>query len=273
MSLNTQGLSFGYQRDEWVLHDLTLNFAKAPVVGVVGANGCGKSTLFQLLLGLLKPSKGQVRWQNTPLSYSKAALLAHRQRVSLVFQEPDQQIFHTDIVSDVGFSLKNLGVDGAQVQRRTASALRMVDGLGFIDRPVQYLSFGQKKRVAIAGALVLNSDYLLLDEPTAGLDPSGVRHMKSVIDRVVKQGKHVVISSHDIDLIYQVCDYVYVLANGRVALQGAPESVFLDRQSIEQIGLEQPWLVKLHVELGYPLYRNEQQLFAAAHNAGHQANA
>ncbi len=262
MSLATHHLCFGYQRQPLVLSDLSLDLGIAPVVGIVGANGCGKSTLFQLLLGLLKPSAGEVRWQQTPLGYRKSALFAHRQRVSLVFQEPDQQIFYTDIVSDIAFSLKNLGVPAAEIQQRTVRALRQVDGLGFIDTPAQYLSFGQKKRVAIAGALVLGSDYLLLDEPTAGLDPSGVRQMKQLIGSLAKSNKHVVLSSHDINLVYQLCDYVYVLAEGQLALQGSPEQVFLHGELLERIGLEQPWLVKLHQQLGYPLYRDEQQLLA-----------
>lgn len=115
--------------------------------------------------------------------------------------------------------------------------------------------------MAIAGALVLDAPCILLDEPTAGLDPMGRQHIIEILQRVVAEGKQVVISSHDIDLIYQVCDEVYVLNQGRLLTQGATQQVFLESDLIKQAGLVQPWLVRLHLEKGLPLYRNEQEFF------------
>jgi cobalt/nickel transport system ATP-binding protein len=116
-----------------------------------------------------------VLWQGEALNYSKRGLLALRQQVATVFQDPDQQIFYTDIDSDIAFSLRNLGVAEEEIARRVDEALTLVDAQGFRQQPIQCLSHGQKKRVAIAGALVLQARYLLLDEPTAGLDPAGGR--------------------------------------------------------------------------------------------------
>lgn len=137
-----------------------------------------------------------------------------------------------------------------------------MDALSFRHKPVQYLSHGQKKRVAIAGALVMNADYLLLDEPTAGLDPSGRQQMIHIIQKIVDQGKRVVISSHDIDLIYEVCDYLYVLAQGKLLSEGRENEVFLQREMLQRAGLVQPWLVKMHQQLGLPLFKTEHELFA-----------
>ena len=200
-------------------------------------------------------------WQGKPLDYSKRGLLALRQQVATVFQDPDQQIFYTDIDSDIAFSLRNIGVDEKEIARRVEDALTLVDAQHFRHQPIQCLSHGQKKRVAIAGALVLQAQYLLLDEPTAGLDPSGRTQMIEIIKRIVAQGNHVVISSHDIDLIYEVSDAVYVLRRGEVLTHGTPGEVFARTDLIEQAGLTQPWLVKLHTELGFPLCKTEAEFY------------
>ncbi|HCD1105008.1 ATP-binding cassette domain-containing protein [Morganella morganii] len=259
--LSVSGLTFRYQDDN-ILKNLTMNFGAHQVTGIIGANGCGKSTLFMNLSGILKPQDGQVNWRGNPLKYDKKSLLELRQHVVTVFQDPDMQIFYTDVDSDIAFALRNLGVDEDEIKRRTDEALRLVDALAFRDKPVQHLSFGQKKRVAIAGALVMQSDYLLLDEPTAGLDPAGRQQMIDLLARIAAAGKHIVISSHDIDLIYQVCDGIYVMSHGEVCGHGTPESVFLQKEMITAAGLEQPWLVKLHCETGLPLCKTEQALFA-----------
>ena len=259
--LATEGLWFSYQ-DEPILKELTLDFSRQPVTGLVGANGCGKSTLFMNLSGILRPKQGAVMWQGKPLDYSKRGLLTLRQQVATVFQDPDQQIFYTDIDSDIAFALRNIGVPEAEIARRTDDALTLVDAQSFRHQPIQCLSHGQKKRVAIAGALVLQAKYLLLDEPTAGLDPSGRTQMIALIGRIVAQGNHVVISSHDIDLIYEVCDAVYVLRRGELLAEGTPGEVFAQQSQIEQAGLTQPWLVKLHTELGMPLCKSEAELYA-----------
>ena len=156
-------------------------------------------------------------------------------------------------------------MDEAMIASRIAQALSMVDGDSLRSMPVQYLSYGQKKRVAIAGALVLEADMLLLDEPTAGLDPAGRSQMMALIRRISESGRRVVVSSHDIDFIYEVCDYLYVLNQGRLLAEGRRREVFLNPEVITQAGLVQPWLVRLHRELGYPLYDSEQEFFAAAH--------
>ncbi|MDR2218793.1 MAG: energy-coupling factor ABC transporter ATP-binding protein [Yokenella regensburgei] len=258
--LATTELWFRYQ-DAQVLKGVTMDFTSQAVTGLVGANGCGKSTLFMNLSGLLRPQQGAVLWQGKPLDYSKRGLLALRQQVATVFQDPDQQIFYTDVDSDIAFSLRNLGVAEAEIARRVDDALTLVDAQHFRQQPIQCLSHGQKKRVAIAGALVLQAKYLLLDEPTAGLDPAGRTQMIEVIKRIVAQGNHVVISSHDIDLIYEVSDTVYVLRQGEVREKGSPGDVFARTALIQECGLTQPWLVKLHRQLGLPLCKTEDEFF------------
>lgn len=262
MTLSVNSMSFAYEKGEPVLSNLNMDFSSHSVIGVVGANGCGKSTLFKLLLGLHMPTEGSVNWLQQPIDYSKKALIEHRKNVTLLFQEPDQQIFYTDVYNDIAFSLRNLGIAEHDIEQRIQRALDLVDGHSFSHKPIQYLSYGQKKRVALAGSLVMDSDYLLLDEPTAGLDPIGTRQMKTLIRSIVDLGKNVVMSSHDINLIYDVCDYVYVMSQGEMVYQGEPQKVFLDKCFIEQVGLEQPWLVKMHQKFGMPLFRHEDEMVA-----------
>ncbi|MDX5627759.1 MULTISPECIES: ATP-binding cassette domain-containing protein [unclassified Brenneria] len=270
--LTTRQLNFRYQ-DEPILRDLSLDFSRHAVTGVIGANGCGKSTLFMNLTGILRPQSGAVLWDNQPIDYSKAGLRALRQRIATVFQDPEQQIFYTDIDSDIAFSLRNLGMDETLIAQRVEQALTLVDAQAFRHKPIQYLSHGQKKRVAVAGALVMEAPYLLLDEPTSGLDPAGREQMIAIIERIVAQGKRVIISSHDIDLIYAVCGYVYVLAHGELVSEGVSADVFLQREKLRAAALVQPWLVKLHSELGLPLCKTEQQLFALLRERGAGGNA
>ena len=242
--LATTDLWFRYQ-DEPVLKGLTLDFSRHAVTGLVGANGCGKSTLFMNLSGLLRPQSGAVLWQGKPLEYSKRGLLALRQQVATVFQDPDQQIFYTDIDSDIAFSLRNLGVAEEEIARRVDDALTLVDAQGFRHQPIQCLSHGQKKRVALLLALAEDRD---------------------IIKRIADRGNHVAISSHDIDLIYEISDAVYVLRRGEVLAHGEPGEVFARSELMAQAGLTQPWLVKLHAQLGLPLCKTEEEFFTRMRN-------
>ena len=138
--LSTKELCFKYEQGEGALKNITLDLSAGKVSGLVGANGSGKSTLFMTLLGFLKPNSGFVCWNDEPISYNKEDLYQLRQNVAIVFQEPDQQIFYTDIKSDIAFSLRNLGVNETEITKRVANALTLVDANEFVDQPIQYLS-------------------------------------------------------------------------------------------------------------------------------------
>lgn len=259
--LSTNHLCYEYEDGQRALDDVSIDLATGNIIGLVGANGSGKSTLFKLLLGLLKPSSGEVLFHGRPLRYGKKDLLSLRTEVGIVFQDPDQQIFYSSVADDVAFALRNLGRGEEEIAERVNQALATVGAAGFRDKPVQYLSYGQKKRVAIAGALVLDTQWLLLDEPTAGLDPEGRQMMMELIRDLAQAGKKILISSHDIDLIYEICDYVYILKHGRVLQEGAETEVFADAALVQAAGLTQPWLVKLHARMGMPLCKTEDELF------------
>lgn len=168
--IELQDLSFSYDNSKTILNHISLSFGaqKQRVIGIMGHNGSGKSTLFLNLVGILKPTSGQILVDNHPIKYNKKGLRQLRRKIGIVFQDSDQQIFYSIVKDDVAFALRNLKLPEEQIEKRVEKVLRQLDIWPLRDKPIQYLSGGQKKRVAIAGILVLNSEWLLLDEPTAG---------------------------------------------------------------------------------------------------------
>ncbi|EHV0153394.1 TPA: energy-coupling factor ABC transporter ATP-binding protein [Enterococcus faecalis] len=259
--LKIENVCVSYDNNQQVLNDICMDFDQETPIGIIGANGSGKSTLFQTIVGLLKPTKGNVYFEDKVLDYRKKSLNEFRKRIGIVFQEPEQQMFYSIVEDDVAFALKNLAVPDNEIVRRMNKAFDVLDIQHLKHRPIQYLSYGQKKRVAIASVLVLETEWLLLDEPTAGLDPAGRSHMIHIIKRLISENKKVILSSHDMDLMYDVCEYLYVINKGSVIAEGSKEMIFLNRDLLLDAKLEQPWLVKMHQQLGIPLYPNETTFY------------
>ena len=257
-------VSFSYDDKHKILDDVSMKFGEDnhSVIGVIGHNGAGKSTLFLNLVGELKPTSGEILVDGHKVDYSKKGLRSLRRKVGIVFQNSDQQIFYSIVKDDVAFALRNLKVSNDEVSQRVEKVLRELDISKLKDRPIQYLSGGQKKRVAIAGIMVIGSEWILLDEPTSGLDPDGRLRMKKLIKKLGANGQKIILSSHDMDFMYEVCDYFYLLGNSKIIKEGNRETVFNNEELLKENNLEQPWLVKIHQKLGLPLYHSEEELFA-----------
>lgn len=261
--IELQHVSFGYDSHREILHDISLKLGQPNqnVIGLIGPNGSGKSTLFLNLVGVLKPTGGKILVDDQPIRYTKRGLNKLRKKIGIVFQNSDQQIFYSIVKDDIAFALHNLKLPQDEIDRRVTQVLKELDIEDLRDRPIQYLSGGQKKRVAIAGILVLHSEWLLLDEPTSGLDPDGRKRMLILIKKLISRGQKIILSSHDMDFMYEIGDYFYLLNNGQIVKEGTKDKVFADENLLNQSKLEQPWLVKLHQQLGLPLYFSPEQLF------------
>lgn len=259
--IEVRQVSYAYDRARKALEDVSMDFGKGRIIGIIGVNGSGKSTLFQSIVGLLRPDKGEILCEGVPIKYDKKSLYELRKKVGMVFQDPDKQIFYDNVYEDMAFALRNMKIDEGEIRRRIEESLERVDGIEWQERGVHFLSHGQKKRVAIAAVLAMKQQMILMDEPTAGLDPRSVRKMVEIIKDIGRDGIQVIISSHDMDLIYEICDYIYVLEKGRVISEGNIEEVFSKDNMMEDIGLSEPWLVKVHKHMGLPLFKAEEELY------------
>ena len=195
-------LTYQYDKTRKALDNVSMDFNKGDIIGIIGSNGSGKSTLFNNLMGILKSTEGEILYNGEQIKYDKKSLYNLRKEVGIVFQDPEKQIFYSMVYDDIAFALRNIGMDEKTIKDRIHTALEAVNGLQFIDRPVHNLSFGQKKRVAIASVVAMENKLVLLDEPTAGLDPISTRAIVDIIKGLNDRGVKIIISSHDMNLIY-----------------------------------------------------------------------
>lgn len=213
--LEAQDVSYRYPDGSAGLDVCTLAIASGTRNALLGANGAGKTTLLQHCNGLLRPAAGAVRVHGTPLDYGRRGLHALRREVGMVFQNPDRQLFSASVIEDVSFGPLNLGLDEATVRARVAEALEAVGMTALARKPVHQLSFGQKKRVCIAGVLAMRPRLLLLDEPMAGLDAGMQQELAALLDGLVVDGMTVLLSTHDVDFAYGWADAIHLLRAGR----------------------------------------------------------
>ena len=244
-AIEARDLCYTYEDGTKALDHVTLGAWRGRITGILGANGAGKSTLFLNLNGVLTPTAGEVLLDGAPVRRDRKGLTELRRRVGIVFQDPDDQLFSADVYRDVSFGAVNLGLDEGEVRRRVEDALARTGISHLRDKPTHALSFGQKKRAAIAGVLVMEPEVLILDEPTAGLDPSGVSGLLELIGRLRDAGMAVLIATHDMDLVPLCCDDAYLLGEGRVLAAGTPEELFRDPELLRENHLRLPRIAHL----------------------------
>lgn len=243
--IETRSLEYVFPDGTRALRDISLRIRRGSRVAILGANGAGKTTLFWHFNGLLKPTRGCVLFEGKPLQYDRRSLRELRRRVGLLFQDPEAQIIHPVVEEDVAFGLVNAGFSRGEIEERLRNALEAVGLVEYRRKPVHYLSYGLKKRVALAGVIALQPEVLVLDEPTAGLDPISVRGCMEILNRFHAQGITIVISTHDVDLAYSWADEVIILHAGGVVRQGVPWQVMASASELEMVGLEVPQLLAI----------------------------
>jgi len=243
--LAASGIDYTYPGGVQALQGLDLTIEKGRKLAILGPNGSGKTTLLLHLNGTLRPSSGQILINSRPLSYDRDSLTAWRRRVGLVLQDPDDQLFSANVYQDVSFGPLNLGLSEAETRVRVNAALTALRIDKLADRATHMLSLGQKKRVAIAGILAMQPELLILDEPTAGLDPQGAVHLLGVLQKLHEAGTTLVFSTHDVDLAYTWADQVAIFVKGRVLKQGDAATVFADQELLRAARLKTPLILDI----------------------------
>lgn len=240
IQLSTENLSFTYPDGTRALKNINIEIEKGEKVAIIGPNGAGKSTLFSHFNGLTEPTSGCVKIEGKPISFEKDELLKVRQKVGIVFQDPNDQLFAPTVKEDIAFGPMNLGLSYDEVEKRVEDALKMVGMENYEDKTPHHLSGGQQKRIAIAGIIAMKPELMILDEPTAGLDPDGVEKVLNIMNQLNKEGMTLIISSHDIDMISKYADKIFILYNGEIIESGNKNKIFSDMSLLKKAHLRTP---------------------------------
>ena len=252
MSIQVRNLTHIYSKgmpdEQLALDNINFDIYDGEIVGVIGHTGSGKSTLLQHLNGLLKPHGGTIRIGDTDITAPGVQMRDIRRRVGLVFQYPEYQLFEETVAKDVAFGPKNLGLSEAEIEDRVKEAIALV-GLDYEkikDRSPFELSGGQKRRVAIAGVLAMKPQVLVLDEPTAGLDPGAHKDILDMIKEVHRAQNNIIIFvSHNMGDVADLSDKVMVMNDGKLMMVGTPEEVFGQKDRLNEMGLSVPPVTEL----------------------------
>ena len=278
MSISTKDLCYTYQSsfESHALKNVNLELEDHCFLALVGETGSGKSTLVQNLNGLLTPTSGEIKMGNyvirvidskrqlIDLSLSKEEVNKLRKKkrekqfelkklrkyAGLVFQFPEYQLFEESVLKDVMFGPKNFGIKDEEAKKLAIEALKScnIDSSYFSRSPFE-LSGGEKRRVAIAGILALDPEVLVLDEPTAGLDPQGEKEMMALLEKIYESGKSVIIVTHNMDLVLKYARTVVVMSKGEVVKKGDPLDVFVDEELLKNVAIEPPYVIKVALAL------------------------
>jgi energy-coupling factor transport system ATP-binding protein len=255
MGIKIEHVSFTYNKkasnSTLALDDVSFEIKDNDFVAIVGETGSGKSTLAQTFNGLLFPDKGEVLVDDFVISYKNRKshkLKGLRKHVGLVFQFPEYQLFEETVEKDVAFGIKNFGVKGEEAIKRAHEALKQVSlDESYYKRPPFELSGGEKRKVAIAGILALDTDVLVFDEPTVGFDPASAKDLMNMIVEFHRQGKTIIVITHDMDLVRRYVNKVYMLEKGKLVFEGTPAELFTRVQHYDRLDI--PQMVRLALML------------------------
>ena len=242
--LQIRNVQYRYHDGTHALHGVSLDIQKGEFLAILGPNGSGKTTLLKHLNGLLKPLAGEIFLEQKPLAgYSSQQVF---QKVGIVFQDPNDQLFAPSVWDDVAFGPMNLGLSKNEIAQRVDEALLLVDMTQYAHKAVDALSFGQKKRVCIAGVLAMRPEVLVLDEPTCGFDPAGVTSLMTLLKELNRRhGITIIMATNTVDLVPVYMDRLAIMYHGNILSAGTPEYVFSNTDEIRQACLELPQIAQL----------------------------
>ena len=255
--LKTRDLHYSYPNGVPALRNVSVSIAEGKKTALLGPNGAGKSTLFLHFNGILRPRSGDVRFMDEPLRYDQAHLASLREQVAIVLQNPDDQIFSATVEEDVAFGPLNLRLEREEVEARIDEALDLVGMNDLRERPTQQLSFGQRKRVSLAGALAMKPKVLIMDEPTAGLDSEMVHELIELSDELNHRGMTLIMSTHDMEIAYEWADEMMVMFKGEHIFNGTPEEMFTNHELIDKLRIVPPFPVRINQQMHFRAARPE----------------
>ena len=236
--LSVRALTYAYPGGVPALAGLDLDVVQGRRLAILGPNGAGKTTLLLHLNGTLRPTTGEIRLDGAPVAWDRRGLAAWRRRVGLVLQDADDQLFAPTVFEDVSFGPLNLGLSRDEAEARVHAALDALAIADLAERPTHMLSFGQKKRAAIAGAVAMRPEILLLDEPTAGLDARSARRLLTTLAELEATGTTLVFTTHDVAMAHRFAHDAALFQDGRVVAFGAAKDVLSDVAAMDRAGLD-----------------------------------
>ncbi len=242
--LEVKHMNFSYGKGHKSLKDVSVIINKHDKIAVLGANGAGKSTFFLNLNGVREPESGEIYFHGEKINHKNRNML--RKNVGIVFQEADNQIIASTVKAEVAFGPMNLKYNRTEVERRTMHAIGQMNLLELADRPPHYLSGGEKKRVSIADILAMETEVVIFDEPTASLDPLNAEMLEDILRKIEKEGKTILVSTHDLDFAYRFADRILVFNGGRLVGDGNPEVIFHDEKLLQEANLKKPVYMEIY---------------------------
>lgn len=241
--LEVRNLTFSYEKGKNALEDINVSIGEGEKIAVLGANGAGKSTFFLHLNGVRKSDRGEIFIDNKPVD-SKKMFRELQKNVGIVFQDTDSQIIASTVRSEIAFGPINMKLSKEDVERYTDDAISQMKLEKYVERPPHYLSSGEKKRVGIADILAMKPRIIVFDEPTASLDPYSAAMLEEVLEELEKEGKTIMLSTHDVDFAYRFAERILVFYNGKLIADDIPEVIFSNEELLKKTNLKKPAIME-----------------------------
>lgn len=249
--IEIKNLSFSYDKSQKVLNNINFNVNRGEFIGILGKSGSGKSTLVQLIDSLLKPDSGSVFFDGIDIFKNPKKIQDFRSKIGLVMQNPEDQLFSETVFKDIAFGPSNMGLTKEQIENCVLKAIDFVDlDKSILDKSPFEISGGEKRRAAIAGIIAINPDVLILDEPTAGLDPAGQKNLISQVKKYHEMGnKTVILISHNVNDILKLADKVVIMENGEIKAFDKTEKIFTNHKFLNDLQIELPEVTQIMLKL------------------------
>lgn len=234
--------TYSYEEGKCAIQNINLEIKKGEKIAVIGNNGAGKSTFFLTLNAVIKLNKGEIYFHGEKLTYSRKNLLELRKSIGMVFQNPDDQIIASTVEGEISFGLFNIGMKRDDVEKKVTQIMEELNLTKYRKKPPHFLSGGEKKRITIADILVMEPELILFDEPTANLDYKNIRLFHGQLEELNKKGVTLLISTHDMNFVWEWAERVVVFADGEIIADDVPEKIFADDNLIERACIQKPLL-------------------------------